>query len=183
MSSQTWWYVSRSSGIVAWILLAVSVFWGVALSSRFLGKKPKPNWMLDLHRYLGGLAVTFTLVHVAALIADGFVTITIVNVLVPFTGTFQTTAMAWGIVALYLLVAVELTSLFRKRLSKRLWRAIHYLSFPLFAAATVHLLLIGTDRTAIPLRVAVLVAAAVVCTATLARTIQADHQPTASTPP
>lgn len=43
-----------------WVLLAASVFWGVALSSRLLGKKPEPNWMLDLHRFLGGLAVVFS---------------------------------------------------------------------------------------------------------------------------
>ncbi len=43
MTSHTWWYMARSGGIVAWALLAVSMFWGVALSSRFLGKKPKPK--------------------------------------------------------------------------------------------------------------------------------------------
>ena len=89
MTSQTWWYVARSGGIVAWVLLAASMFWGVALSSRFLGKKPKPNWMLDLHRFLGGLAVVFTAIHVLALIADSYVTITIVNILLPFTGSYH----------------------------------------------------------------------------------------------
>ena len=69
MSTQTWWYVARSGGIVAWFLLAISTFWGVALSSRFLGKRPKPNWMLDLHRFCGGLATIFTLVHIAGLVA------------------------------------------------------------------------------------------------------------------
>jgi DMSO/TMAO reductase YedYZ heme-binding membrane subunit len=176
MSSQTWWYVARSGGIVAWALLALSVFWGVALSSRFLGKKPKPNWMLDLHRFVGGLAVVFTTVHVIALIADGYVSITVINVLVPFTGDYQPAPLAWGIVALYLLVAVEVTSLLRKRLSKKVWRTIHYLSFPLFLTSTVHLFLVGTDRTTLPLRAGVLVAVGVVCIATFIRIVKSDRR-------
>lgn len=176
MTSQTWWYVARSGGIVAWVLLAASMFWGVALSSRFLGKKPKPNWMLDLHRFLGGLAVVFTAIHVLALIADSYVTITIVNILLPFTGSYHINELAWGVVAMYLLLAVEVTSLLRRRLGKKLWRSIHYLSFALFLASTVHLLLIGTDRTTMPLRVGVLSAVAVACVATLIRIMQADSR-------
>jgi predicted ferric reductase len=175
VTNQVWWYIARSGGIVAWALLAASVFWGVALSSRFLGAKPKPNWMLDLHRFMGGLSVVFTAIHVVALLADSFVTITIVHVLVPFTGVYHSTAMAWGVLALYLLVAVEVTSLFRTRLPKRVWRAVHYGSFPLFMAATVHLLLVGTDRKTLPLRVGVLLAVAAVCTATFVRILRADH--------
>ena len=175
MTSQVWWYVARSGGIVAWLLLAASVLWGVALSSRFLGTKPKPNWMLDLHRFLGGLSVVFTAVHLVALLADSFVTITIVHVLVPFTGKYHTVAMAWGVLALYLLLAVEVTSLFRRRLPRRAWRAIHYLSFPLFMAGTVHLLLVGTDRATVPLRVGVLAAVALVCTATFVRIVKAGR--------
>lgn len=176
MRSQTWWFVARSGGIVAWAMLAVSMFWGVALSSRFLGKKPKPNWMLDLHRFLGGLAVIFTAVHLLALIADSFVTITVVQILVPFSGDYQPAAVAWGVVALYLLLAVEITSLLRKRLSKTVWRTIHYLSFPTFVLSTVHLLLIGTDRSTLALRVVVLLTVAVVCGVTFFRIIQADSR-------
>jgi DMSO/TMAO reductase YedYZ heme-binding membrane subunit len=177
MSGQTWWYVARSGGIVAWALLAVSVFWGLALSGRFLGRRPKPNWMLDLHRYLGGLAVVFTAVHVIALIADGYITFTLLGVLVPFVDDYQPGAVAWGIVAMYLLVAVEVSSLLRRRLGKRTWRALHYLSFPLFFVGTVHLLQIGTDRRTLPLRLAVLAAVGVVCLATLVRIIEVDRGP------
>jgi len=179
MTSQTWWYVARSAGMVAWAMLALSVFWGVALSSRLLGKKPKPIWMLDLHRFIGGLAVVFSIIHVAALVADGYVTITVINVLVPFTGTYHVSAVAWGIVALYLLIAVEVTSLLRRRLGKRLWRAIHSLSFPLLLMSTVHLFLVGTDRTTMPVRVGVLFTVALVCWATLIRIVKADGRRTA----
>jgi DMSO/TMAO reductase YedYZ heme-binding membrane subunit len=174
MSTQTWWYVARSGGIVAWFLLAISTFWGVALSSRFLGKRPKPNWMLDLHRFCGGLATIFTLVHIGGLVADTYVHIGWAETLLPFASGYHRVAVAWGVVAFYLLLSVELTSLVRNRLSKRLWRAVHYLSFPLFALATVHLLWVGTDRHTFLLRYGTLLAVVIVCAATLIRIAQAD---------
>lgn len=176
MNTQTWWYVARSGGIVAYAFLALSMFWGVALSSRFLGRRPKPNWMLDLHRFVGGLSVVFTAIHVAALVADSYVSFGLVEILVPFTGDHHPVAVAWGIIGMYLLLAVEVTSLFRSRMSKRVWRLTHFLSFPLFALATVHLLWVGTDRTALPMRTFTLVSVLVVCTATIIRIVQADEK-------
>ena len=54
-------------------------------------------------------------------------------------------AVAWGVTSLYLLAAVEVTSLLRARLGNRLWKRVHFLSFPLFVSATIHGLTAGTD--------------------------------------
>jgi hypothetical protein len=140
------WYVARSSGLVTWALVAASVLWGLALSTRALGRRPRPAWLLDLHRFLGGAALVFTAIHVGSIVLDSYVHFGIVDVLVPFTGTWHPVAVAWGIVSLYLLLAVEATSLLRARLPKRVWRATHFLSFPLFAMATIHGMTAGTDR-------------------------------------
>ncbi len=176
MTSHTWWYVARSSGIVAYALLAISMFWGVALSSRFLGKRPKPNWMLDLHRFAGGLALVFMAIHLAGLVGDSFISFGPVELFVPFTGGYHPVAVAWGIVGLYLLLAVEITSLVRSRMSKRAWRLTHYLSFPLFVLTTLHLLWAGTDRTAPAMRAFTLLTVLVVCSATIARIVQVDER-------
>lgn len=174
--THTWWYLARAGGIVAYTLLALSTFWGVALSSRFLGPRPKPNWMLDLHRFAGGLAVVFTAIHVAALVGDSFVSFGPVEILVPFTGDYHPAAVAWGVIGMYLLLAVEVTSLLRSKLSKQTWRRIHFLSFPLFGLTTIHLLWAGTDRTAPPMRVFTLLVVIVVCVATILRIVQADEK-------
>lgn len=168
MTSQLWWYLARSSGIVAWALVAASVVWGLFLSTRILGAKPRPAWLLDLHRYLGGLALTFTGIHLVSLVLDSYVHIGLVQLLVPLTGSYRPGAVAWGVVGLYLLLAVELTSLARKRLSKRVWRATHLLSFPLFALSTVHGLLAGADGTSRPLFAAMAGTSALVAVLTVA---------------
>src|SRR2546430_14217622 len=122
MSSQIVWYAARASGLIAWSLAAASVIWGLGLSTRALGRSPRPAWLFDLHRFLGGIALVFTGVHVGAILLDTYVHFSIVNVLVPFTGTWHPVAVAWGIAAFYLLLAVELTSLARAHVPKRLWR-------------------------------------------------------------
>jgi DMSO/TMAO reductase YedYZ heme-binding membrane subunit len=142
------WYVARAAGLVSWGLLAAAMLWGLALSTRALGDRPRPNWLLDLHRWLGGTALAFTGVHVVALLADQYVRFSPTQILVPFASSWHPVAVAWGIVAAYLLLAVELTSLARRRLSKQTWRRVHTASFVLFVAATVHGLTAGTDTRA-----------------------------------
>lgn len=143
--SHLWWYAARAAGLVAWALLTASVAWGLALSTRALGRRPRPAWLLDLHRALGGLAVIFTAVHVVAIMLDSYVHFGLSEVLVPFASSWHPVAVAWGIAAFYLLAAVELTSLARRHLPKRVWRRVHDASFPLFVFATVHGLSAGTD--------------------------------------
>ncbi len=143
--SQLFWYTARAGGIVAWALLAASVVWGLWLSGRVRPFGVRPAWILDLHRFLGGLATIFVGVHVMAILADSYTTIGLADVLVPFASTWHPVAVAWGVVGFYLLLAVELTSLARKRLPARVWRRIHVMALPLYLLATIHYLSAGTD--------------------------------------
>ncbi|MFV0525855.1 MAG: ferric reductase-like transmembrane domain-containing protein [Acidimicrobiales bacterium] len=174
MTSQLWWYLARSSGIVAWALVTASVVWGLLLSTRLMGSRPRPAWLLDLHRFLGGLAVVFTGVHLAGLVLDTYVDFGIVQLLVPFAADYRPGAVAWGIVALYLLAAIEITSMLRRRIPRRVWRATHLLSFPLYLLATVHGLTAGTD-TGTPLRVTMAASLVVVFALAAARIDQSSH--------
>jgi len=143
------WYVARSSGIVAWVLVLATIVWGLLLATKVLGRRPTPAWLLSLHRYLGALTVAFVGVHVGAILLDTYTNFGITDVLVPLAGSWHPAAVAWGIVGMYLLVAIEVTSLLRHRMSKRAWHSVHLLSYFLFATTTVHLLTAGTDVTAL----------------------------------
>lgn len=160
MTGHVLWYTARASGLVAWSVAAASVVWGLALSTRVLGKSPRPVWLLDLHRFLGGLAVVFTGIHVVSVMLDGYVHFGLVNVLVPLTGAWHPVAVAWGIVAMYLLVAVEGTSLLRTKIPTVLWQRVHYASFALFVSSSVHAITAGTDTgSTIPIEVIAAVSA------------------------
>jgi predicted ferric reductase len=144
MSEKLAWYVARSSGIVAWALLTGSVMWGLLLASGLL-RRPKRGWYLDLHRFLGGLTVVFTAVHIGGLVADNYTHFGLAEVLVPLASKWRPVPTAYGVTALYLLVAIEATSLALPRIPHRLWRWVHLSSFGLYVLATVHLLTSGAD--------------------------------------
>ena len=139
MTNELWWYTARASGLVSWALLSASMLWGLVLSTKLRPPRLRPNWTLDLHRYLGGLAVIFVGVHLAALVFDSYVGFGLAELLVPFASHWKPVAVAWGVTGLYLLLAVELSSLARKRLPNRLWRRLHFLAFPLYVVATLHM--------------------------------------------
>jgi len=156
------WYVARASGIVSWALVTLSVVWGLLVSTRSLAKRPGRGWVLDLHRFLGAFGLVFTAVHVGAIVADSYVHFGVADVLVPFASRWRPAAVAYGIVALYLILAVEITSRLQRRLPRRVWRGVHYLSFPLWVLVTVHLFTAGADSASPWLRYAALGAAATV---------------------
>jgi sulfoxide reductase heme-binding subunit YedZ len=142
---QLWWYLARASGFTAWVLSIVAIVLGLALATRALGNNPRPAWLLDLHRFVGGLTVLFLAVHLGALVADSFVHFGVADLLVPFASSWKPGPVAWGVVALWLILAVEVTSLMMRRLPRRTWRAIHLTSYLAAVLATVHALTAGTD--------------------------------------
>ena len=111
MSSHFWWYVARAGGLVAWALVLASCTWGLLHALRAFGRRPSPAWMLSTHRYLSALAIAFVAVHVVAILADDFVHFSLADVLVPMVSSWHPLAVAWGIVGMYVLLAVEVTSL------------------------------------------------------------------------
>jgi len=139
------WYLSRATGLVGWVLLAVATIWGLLLTSRLLERRPSPAWLLDLHRHLGSLALLLTVVHVGAIWVDDFVDYTIAELVIPFTSDLETLAVAFGVLSLWMLVVIQASSWQRARIPLPLWRRLHWLSAPLFVIVSLHGWLVGTD--------------------------------------
>ena len=155
------WFVARASGVMAWLLLCGEVFLGMATSTRFFGRGVRPKWLLDLHRFAGGLSVAFVAVHVGGLVADRYVSFGWREILVPLASRYRPLPVAAGIVALYLLVAVQASSMAMRWLPRRAWRAVHSTSFGLFVITAAHVFTAGTDAVNRMLRVTGLVMGAV----------------------
>ncbi len=142
---QLWWFIARSGGIVALALSAASVVWGLLLSTKIAGSKPRPAWLLDLHKFLGALSVVFTAIHVVALMLDSYVSFGLREALIPMASAWKPGAVAWGVVTMYLLLAVQGSSMLMKRMSRRMWRIVHMLSYGVFVSGMVHGFQAGTD--------------------------------------
>jgi hypothetical protein len=172
MSPQAWWYVARASGYVAWGLLTASVVGGLLLTAKLTkGRRPRPAWLLDLHRFLAGASVVFTGFHLAGLVADSYVHFGVADLLVPFASGWKPGPVALGVVSLYLLATIEISSLLMRRLPRRIWKGIHLTSYVLFWAATFHMVTAGTDASNPIARAVTLIAMVVVVFLTLVRVL------------
>lgn len=169
MNDKLAWYVSRSSGWVAFILLAVTVVWGILGITKIIERRGLPRWMLDLHRYVALLTVVFTAVHLAALVADNYIYIGWKELFVPYELEWRPGAVTLGIVAFYMIVAVQLSSWLRSRLPRRVWRGVHMLSYPALWMVAMHGLRAGTDATTWPVRGGVIAVIAATSFFTVAR--------------
>lgn len=139
------WYLLRGSGLVALLLLSLAVALGVVGVRRW----SSPRWprlvTAGLHRSVALLAVCFLGVHIVTAVLDQWVGLGWVDVLVPFRSPYRPVAVGLGTLALDLAAAVVVTSLLRRRLSYRVWRAVHWGAWLLWPLAVAHGLAAGTD--------------------------------------
>lgn len=150
MADQIFWYISRSSGLVAWLAAAGSILVGVMTPSRLLGRRPTIPWLIDLHRMLSAVASVFLVIHMASLWFDHFVQFRWADLLVPWVAEvpgLTRTSLALGVIAAWLLAAVELTSLVKDHLPVRLWRSVHFTSYVVLTFGTIHAIQTGSDIT------------------------------------
>ena len=187
MNPQLWWQLTRASGIVAWLMMTASILWGIVLATKAFPEHRRPAWLLDLHRWLGGLAVAFLAIHLGALLADSYVSFDVLDLLVPFRASWKPGAVALGVVALWLLVAVQATSMAMRRLPRRRWRQIHMSSYVVFALTSLHAAFAGSDTSAWLYQVTSAVVISAVAAATMYRVLNrrsaaATAQPTARKP-
>jgi len=145
VNGQFWWFVTRASGMVAAVLIGLTVIWGLLVSTRLIPRKGLPAWLVDLHRGLAGLSLVFVAVHLFAIWVDSYEEFTVVELFVPFASDWKPAPVAWGVLAVWLLAVVQISSWFQRRLPRRRWHLLHLLSFPLAVLVGVHAVTAGTD--------------------------------------
>ena len=97
MTSQFWWWVARASGMVAGVLIALTLIWGLLLTTKVIPRKGMPAWLTDMHRMLGGLSVIFLGAHLVSLFLDSYAHFAWAELFVPFQSAYRAGAVAWGI--------------------------------------------------------------------------------------
>jgi methionine sulfoxide reductase heme-binding subunit len=140
-----YWYLTRSTGAVALLLLTGAVVLGV-LDVRRLSTPRWPRFVVDsLHRNVSLLAMAFLAVHVLTSVLDSFAPISLLDAFFPFVGSYRPFWLGLGAVALDLLAAVTITSLLRQRMGYRGWRAVHGLTYASWPIGLLHGLGTGSD--------------------------------------
>jgi predicted ferric reductase len=140
-----YWYMTRSTGAVALLLLSAAVVLGVVDVRRF--STPRwPRFVVDaLHRNVSLLAMVFLCLHILTSVLDSFAPISLIDTIVPFAGSYRPFWLGLGTVAFDLLIAVTLTSLLRQRMGYASWRAVHWLTYASWPIALLHGFGAGSD--------------------------------------
>src|SRR5664279_1993025 len=138
MNATILWYSSRAVGAVSLVLFSAVVVLGVATASRASTAWFPRAAVLRLHRTMSITAVAFLAVHIATAILDGYVHITFLDVVVPFGSAFDPFWIGLGAVAVDLLIAIGISSAFRRRLSLRGWRIVHLSAYAMWPIALAH---------------------------------------------
>jgi predicted ferric reductase len=139
------WYLSRSAGLVAYALLWLNVVAGLLLSGRLLRQVLAPALIAQIHQTLSVSALGFALFHGLVLLGDRYAGLSLMNLLVPFSGTFHPLTMAGGQLSAALLAILLISSGLRKTLGNRAWRALHYTAFGAYWLALAHAVALGSD--------------------------------------
>ncbi|HZR91966.1 MAG TPA: hypothetical protein VFA44_06095 [Gaiellaceae bacterium] len=140
----TFWLIARASGLTAYTLLTASVLAGLVLKSRPF-RSLRPAAVTDTHRFLALLGLAAVAVHGAALLLDSTVRLTPLALVLPGAAGYRPAAVAAGVIAAELMLAVYASFSLRTRIGVRSWRRLHWAAYAIFAAATVHGLAAGTD--------------------------------------
>jgi methionine sulfoxide reductase heme-binding subunit len=139
------WLILRSSGTLAYLALAVSTSLGALLSSKYA-----PNWLnraaqYGWHGLLSGFALAVSMIHGLFLLVDAQYRQPLVGVMLPFASSFKPLEIGLGTLAVYAVLTVYVSTVFKNRLSARVWRVLHVLAYPAFVFATIHGIFAGSD--------------------------------------
>jgi methionine sulfoxide reductase heme-binding subunit len=140
-----YWYLTRSTGAVALLLLTIAIALGVIDVQRW--STPRwPRFVVDsLHRNVSLLAMAFLGIHILTSVLDSFAPISLVDAFIPLTGAYRPFWLGLGAVSFDLLLAVTVTSLLRRRMGFATWRAVHWLTYASWPIALLHGFGTGSD--------------------------------------
>ncbi len=143
--SSNWaWYLSRSSGILGYIFLWLTILLGLAIRNPLL----KKIYNFDTHCFLGAASVFWSLVHGTSLLFDPMIKFGVGDIAIPFFSQntiVDPVYMGLGIFAFYFLAIITITSYLRANLYNWFWRVLHFLNPVAFVFVVLHGYFNGTD--------------------------------------
>jgi len=143
---KAYWYLSRSSAIVSYVLSWASMIFGLLITTRTARLWPGGPAAFDLHQHASLLAVAFALFHALILLGDEYIGYTLRTIAVPFAGVdYKPLDVGLGQIGFYVMAVVGLSFYAKNTLTQRGWRLVHFLSFAAFVLVLAHGIRSGAD--------------------------------------
>jgi len=141
------WIVLRAAGVGSYLMLFLSVNWGLIATTSLISKRVSKPTSTLFHQLVSTVAFVLLAVHLGGLLVDRFMPFSPLDLLIPMRAGYRPVAVGLGVVAMYATAIVLVSSWGRKRLGTKLWRGLHLLAVPAFTLALAHGVFAGTDTT------------------------------------
>jgi sulfoxide reductase heme-binding subunit YedZ len=141
------WVILRAAGIGAYLMVFLSVAWGLVATSAAFGRRVSKASAVLIHQFVSTCGLLLLGIHVGGLLVDPFMPFGHSEILVPGAASYRPAATAFGVIAMYATVVVLVTSWIRKRIGTTWWRRVHLLAVPAFVLSLAHGVFSGTDST------------------------------------
>jgi sulfoxide reductase heme-binding subunit YedZ len=141
----TTWIILRAAGIGAYVTLFLSVAFGLMATSAPFDKRFAKQSAISIHQFLSTVGLVLLGVHIGGLLLDSYVPFGPKQILVPAASTYRPVAVALGVVGMYAMVVVLVSSWMRRHYSAKLWRRLHLFAVPAFVLSMLHGIFAGAD--------------------------------------
>jgi len=141
----TTWILLRAAGIGSYVMLFLAVAWGLVATTSLVTKRISKQSANLFHAFVASTGLALLGVHVALLFVDEFVPFSMAGLFVPMSSGYRPLAITAGIVSMYGIVTIVVTSWLRKKLGTAWWRRVHLLAVPMFSLSLAHGVFSGTD--------------------------------------
>jgi sulfoxide reductase heme-binding subunit YedZ len=141
----TTWILLRAAGIGSYVMLFLSVAWGLVATTGVVTRRVSKPAANLFHAFVASAGLALLGAHLGLLLVDGFMPFSVAAVTVPMASTYRPLAVTAGVIAMYGIVAIAVTSWLRRRVGTAWWRRVHLLAVPTFTLALAHGLFAGTD--------------------------------------
>lgn len=138
------WYTTRAAGITSYLLLFLSLVSGMLIGLKVIPTRARPM-LTFIHTTGGWFGFLFGTLHGLILLDDQYVGYSISDIFIPFTARTDAFLNGMGTISLYCLLLVMISSDLIKKIGRRVWKAIHFITFPCFVMAMYHGMALGSD--------------------------------------
>jgi methionine sulfoxide reductase heme-binding subunit len=171
-----WWLVSNASGIVALLLISLSVVIGLAMAARILKRANVRRASARLHEHVALAALAAIAAHGLTLLGDHWLRPGWRGITIPFALAYRPGFTGIGIIAGYIAVVLGPSFYLRRRIGARRWRKLHRGIVVVWILSSVHALGAGSDASKLWLRVVVLIPVAPIVYLFVVRTLGSENR-------
>jgi sulfoxide reductase heme-binding subunit YedZ len=143
--SHLWWLASRASGVVALVLVTISVGVGLTMSAKLMRKRGRGPQLTAIHEQTALAGLIAIAVHGLTLLGDPWLHPSLAGISVPFEMGYRTFFTGLGIIAGWLAVLLGLSFYIRRSIGPAVWRKAHRATVLVYVLGVVHTIGAGTD--------------------------------------